>query len=363
MLCENILSEEDNDPLTKDIEDEEIWDAIKRMNCGKSPGSDGLPVEFYKKIWKFIKPHFLEVIKCMLERELSTSQYEGIIKLISKKEDLELLENWRPISLLNVDYKICAKMLANRLKYVMEKIISKEQFCGVPGRSIVECNNFMRDIIQYSNDENVNVGLLNLDWAKAFDRVSIDFLFKIMGRLGFSNIFLKWLKIMYKTCNSSLCINGIISSPFRIKRSVRQGCPLSMMLYVIFQEPLYLAIKANALVVPPSFPNMMTIKIQGYADDSTVIVTSDLALQEVCKVIEKFEEATGALLNKEKTSIMGIGSWSKRATWPVNWLKRVENTKILGIEFFCNYEETVENNWNTVIEKIRNHATCYHRGI
>ena len=352
-LCESKLTKEDNDLLTHDIDEEEIWDNIKRMNSGKSPGSDGLPVEFYKKFWKIIKTHFHEVIKCMLDKELCKSQYEGVIKLLPKSGDLELMENWRPISLLNVDYKICAKILASRLKVVMHKVVSSEQYCGIMGRSIVDCNNTMRDVIQYSVDNQLNVAILNLDWSKAFDRVCINFLFKIMNSLGFSNCFLSWLKILYKSSVSSLCINGIMSSSFPIERSVRQGCPLSMMLYVIFQEPLYLAIKANTNIISPTFPNGLTVKVQGFADDSSVIVSTDKSLEETHSVIIRFEKATGASLNKNKTTVMGVGNWAKRSIWPLDWVKSVNSTRILGIYFHCSYEETLERNWNEVITKMK----------
>ena len=93
---------------------------------------------------------------------------------------MELVENWRPISLLNVDYKICAKVLANRMRLVMDKVISAEQYCGVNGRSIINCNNVIRDIVYYSTETQSNVALLNLDWSKAFDRVDTKFLCRIM---------------------------------------------------------------------------------------------------------------------------------------------------------------------------------------
>ena len=85
-----------------------------------------------------------------VKEKMSDSQNLGIIKLSPKSGDLELIENWRPISLLNVDYKIISKTIANRLKNVLEKIISPEQYCGVPNRSIINCNNnSIRDIVNY----------------------------------------------------------------------------------------------------------------------------------------------------------------------------------------------------------------------
>ena len=351
--CTTKLDDDDNDMLNNDIDLEELWNAIKRMKSGKSPGNDGITIEFYKKFWKVIKNDFIEVVRYVLEHErLSTSQYEGTIKLGPKGGDPELIQNWRPISLLNVDYKIISKTLSDRLKQVMGKIISKEQYCGIPDRSIIHCNNTMRDIINYVRDNDLQAGLLNLDWSKAFDRVNLSFLFNVMKKFGFSDKFIKWIKTLYKDCKSSICVNGLLTSNFSIQRSVRQGCPLSMLLYVIFQEPLYIAIKENKRIITPRMPNGMRIPIQGYADDSTIIFSLDNSLFEIFEEIKHFENATGAQLNKDKTCIMGIGMWTGRNTWPIAWLNTVEYSKILGIYFHNSYLETCEKNWTIIIEKV-----------
>ena len=92
-----------------------------------------------------------------------------------------------------MDYKILSKILAERMKSILHKVIHNKQFCGIPGRSIVQCNMEMRDIIYYANDSNSNLEILNLDWYKAFDLVPIDFIFKILQALGFGENFVKWI--------------------------------------------------------------------------------------------------------------------------------------------------------------------------
>ena len=370
-FCTNKLDEDDVDMLKKEVEEEEIFTAIKSLNVGKSPGKDGLPAEFYKKFWHLLKPHFTQVIRYALTEDLSNSQYEGILKLLPKSGDLELAENWRPISLLNVDYKICAKVLANRMRLVMKKVISPEQYCGVNGRSIIDCNNMIRDTVYYSSEIQSDLALLNLDWSKAFDRVDTKFLWKIMKSFGFPESFVNWLMILYKNNRSQLCINGVISDSFRINRSVRQGCPLSMLLYVIFQEPLYLAIKSNVKIIPPRLPNNLDNKLQGYADDSTIFVTTDESLIMVHKEIKRFEKATGSHLNLDKTKILGIGNWRNKSSWGIDGIKSVDKTNILGIEYHGTYEETCKENWEKVKNKISRLSvmleqrvlTLYQKGI
>ena len=164
---------------------------------------------------------------------MSSTQKTAIVTLNPKDENCELLSNMRPISLTTCDYKIFTKILSNRLKLVIPKIISPEQYC-CPDKSIVDCNAIVRDIVYYCSTENMQGAIINLDWSKAFDRVDNDFLRKVMGRLGINQTFINWIELIYTDIRSSVMINGILTEAFSVQRGIRQGCPLSMLLYVIF---------------------------------------------------------------------------------------------------------------------------------
>jgi len=117
----------DNDRMScdKDISIDELHNALTSMAKNKSPGSDGLTVEFYLHFWQLLKDILFKVYKTVENENVMTrSMRHGIISLIYKKGDRRQLTNWRPISLLNVDYKILARVMANRLKYVLPNIIS-----------------------------------------------------------------------------------------------------------------------------------------------------------------------------------------------------------------------------------------------
>ena len=153
-----------------------------------------------------------------------------------------------------IDVKIVAKILANRLKPIMPNIISENQYY-VNGKSIVDCNNKMRDILYYVNSNNISGALINLDWEKAFDRVDWTFLTKILKKFGFPEFTIKWLMNLYTNITSSCLINRYITREFKIERGVRQGCPMSMLVYVLFQEPLYLAFKYCNTILPIRIQN------------------------------------------------------------------------------------------------------------
>ena len=112
----------------------------------------------------------------------------------------------------------------------------------------------MRDILYYASQNQITGALINLDWEKAFDRVSWEFLIRILQKMGFPQFVINWIKILYTDVCSSCLINGYISKEFKIERGVRQGCPLSMLLYVLFQEPLYLAIEKSKKMLPLELP-------------------------------------------------------------------------------------------------------------
>ena len=125
----------------------ELTASLKSLNTAKAPGSDGLTVEFFTKFWRLLGPLLLEVInQCFDDGELSNSMKSSVTRLSFKKRgDIKDLKNWRPISLLNVDYKICSKSITLRLSKVLDTIIDPDQTCSIPGRSISSNLIMLRD--------------------------------------------------------------------------------------------------------------------------------------------------------------------------------------------------------------------------
>ena len=357
------LDDIDREELNKDFSKGEILKIIRSFNKNRTPGIDGLPVEFYLENWDIIGDDFTSLVKFIMENKcISVSQRKGVITLIHKGGEEKELKNWRPISLLCVDYKIISKLLANRMKEVLDKVIGDSQFCCIPGRSIVHCNMLIRDVIYYVNSRGTNAAFLKLDWHKAFDLVNTEFLFKSMKCLGFGDEFVTKVSMLYNQIESAMCINNNITSFFPIKRSVRQGCPLSMMLYAIYQESFFLAIKENVNVKPLVLPDHTILKSVGYADDNNIIITSEDSLKEVDNIVKDFELATNSKINRnEKSRIYSMGGWKDKRDWPLQWVKQ-DTTSLftLGIHHCNDYKETLKNNWELVINKIDNHVKVLH---
>ena len=295
------VSEIDNETLTEPLDLDEIDKALNSTENHKSPGIDGLPYEFYKTFWDILKYDLHEILTYMITNlSLTQSQSLGIITLQPKSGNKTLLSNWRPITLMTCDYKILTKVFANRLKCIIPRIISNEQFC-CPGKSIIDSNLVMRDVLYYCNENNIQGAVLSLDWSKAYDRVDHNFVYAVSNRLGFCESFIKIVKLFCSNVRSVVQINGNLTKTFYIGRGIRQGCPMSMIVYVLFKEALYCHIKSLHSIKGPELPNGNSLKILGYADDTNLILRDNVSIIEAVKIIKKFENATGAILNEEKT--------------------------------------------------------------
>ena len=184
------LSEDDKQKCEGLITQEEVIQAMKNMVNNKSPGSDGLSVEFYKTFWNIIGKDLIEVYNYSYSNgELAESQKLSLVSLIYKKGDKADLNNWRPISLLNVDYKILAKVIANRLRKVISKVCNSGQCGYIPGREIGDAIIFTRDVIEYAKIQNKPLIFVSLDQTKAFDKLNRNFLFKVLRKFNFGDQF------------------------------------------------------------------------------------------------------------------------------------------------------------------------------
>ena len=237
------ISHKDMHALNADLTDDELLKATSQLKKDKSPGLDGLPVEFYQQYWYLLKDLYMAFVRAIRTGNIPNGKNTSVIKLIYKnKGEIFLLENYRPISLMNVDIKILCKALANRLLTVLPTIIHTSQ-TAVYGRRIDQTVHLIRDLIDLANKEDDTVAFVFLDQEKAFDRVNHDFLFKIMKAFGLPDNFINWVKILYSNASALVNVNGFLSTPIPLKGGVRQGCPLSSLLYVMVIEILAIQLR------------------------------------------------------------------------------------------------------------------------
>ena len=353
------LSQEEQNLCEGPLTEKECLTSLKQMADGKTPGTDGLPAEFYKIFWDDISGALLAALNFAYENgQLAMTQRRGIIKLIPKKEaDLKILKNWRPLSLLNCDYKIAAKSIANRIQSTLPKLINNDQTGFIKGRFIGENIRLIDSIINYTNDQSIPGLILLLDFEKAFDTLEWSFVEKTLQHYGFGPSIQKWIQTLYCDIESGVMNNGWMSECFKIERGVRQGCPLSPYLFVLSVEVLASAIRSDQHIKGISV-NQKEIKLSQYADDTTLILDgSKDALETSLDVIGKFSKISGLRLNNKKTEALWIGSKarSQDIMFPEKGF-RWQHLKIktLGVWLSIEPELTVKLNFNEKKEKVRN---------
>ena len=302
-------------------------------------------MEFYVKFWDVLGPDLVSVLNsCLVSGSLALSQRRGIISLSFKKGDRLDPRNWRPITLLNVDYKLASRAIAGRLLKVIHLIVAKDQTCGVPGRFIGENVALLRDVADYASSSGASVAILSLDQEKAFDRVDWSFMRSTLCTMGFGPSFISWVDLFYHRVQSAVNVNGYLSSFFSLSRGVRQGCPLSPLLYVLVSEVLAVNIRCNprisGLCLPGAFP---LSPISQYADDTSLILSSDDAIVAAFESYALFEQASGSKLNQSKSKGLWLGGSSY-------YYYSSSKLKVLGV--FIGVGDLEADNWRPRIDAV-----------
>ena len=358
ILFDNIpkLSNDDTQFMDERLCMDDCTAAVKALKRGKSPGSDGLTADFYKFFWSDIKENVLDSLQYAYKNNpLSNEQRRAILRLIPKKDkDNTDLKNWRPISLLNTDYKILAHALSIRLQKVLPKIISHDQngylknrFIGFNVRTII-------DAIEYSYYNNLNTLLAFLDFEKAFDKINWKFMDKTLLNFGFGEAFRKWIKIMYTDISSCVLNNGYTSKYFTLKCGIRQGCPLSALLFIMAVEILAITIRKNENIKGISL-GANEIKITQLADDTTLILKDITSLHLALNILYMFHKSSGLKLNYTKTEILPLGSTihTQKRHFNLKWVK--DKIYALGTWFYKDPSKITEINCQRKLEAL--HST------
>ena len=203
------------------------------MELGKTPGSDELPAEFYRVFWTDISKLLIKALNYAHEiGQLSITQRRGVIKLIPKKADAEpyFIKNWRPLTLLNCDYKLAAKALANRMKTVLPALISCDQTGFMKGRFIGENIRLIDYVISFTKEKNIPGLLLFWDFEKAFDTIERAFIIKSLQYFGFGPSIVNWVKCFYSNIESCWT-----NSFFKIERGAGGRVALCLHIFLSFQ--------------------------------------------------------------------------------------------------------------------------------
>ena len=290
---------------------EEILEEVSKLKNNKAPGIDGLTAEFYKNNKETIAPLLKELYdECIEKGKLTTTMRTAVITLLYKKDDKDLLKNYRPISLLTMEYKILTKIMSARLTECLPNNIDPQQTGFIKGRNIRENIRIMKYIFEQLEEDDTQHGyLVLLDFAKAYDRVDRKYMLDITDAFGVGCYFQRMIETIYNTPMAQVLVNGYLTRPITLKCGVRQGCPLSCALFIMCIEPLGCSIRTNKRIQGIQIKGTKKrIKATYFADDSSATITKQKQINTLRKeCIGLYEEGSGAKLNDDKTVIIPMG--------------------------------------------------------
>ena len=249
----------------------EFENVVKNFKNNKSPGWDGLTAEFYKTFWEDIRSTLFLAFQESVERgTLTPSQRIGILTLLPKPKspiELNFLKNWRPITLLNVDYKMFAHVIKNRIIKALPNVITKVQSGFQAGRSTCDSLILMCLTLEHFH-ENTEEGLLmQVDLEKAFGSVEHNFLFKVIKKLGFGEYLTGLIRTAFNGCFSYANINEHLSSPIFLLKGLHLGSPLSPVLFLLISQVLTNKLEGNTEIKGLKISDI-DILINLFADDT-----------------------------------------------------------------------------------------------
>ena len=256
----------------------------------------------------------------------------ALVKLLHKKNGRRDIGNYRPLSLLCVDYKILAKETTERIKPVLTQVIGNDQQGFIMGGDITGNLILVKEIIEYCKEENVDAYMILMDFQKAYDRVDRDAMEQTMREMNFPSTIMELINLLYTDAEAIVIVNNKFGTKFKTNGGVRQGCPLSPYLFILVLELMAIemrddesiqGIKLAAETIHPTTTHIAKFissfshkeqqientddRLSMFADDSATLVTAINQILPARINIGIYEGGSGAALNESKTILVKLG--------------------------------------------------------
>ncbi|XP_039114040.1 uncharacterized protein LOC120249550 [Dioscorea cayenensis subsp. rotundata] len=308
-LAKDLLSQQDLSSLDNPFSQEEIRRAVFDLNADKAPGPDGFPIFFFQKYWEIVKD---DIYKLCDDFYWGRANLERInwanIALIPKNQSSENPSQFRPISLINSSLKIISKILANRLRSKINALIDETQSAFIKGRCITDNIVAANELIFYMQKHRLPGLILKVDFANAFDTVDWEFLLELLHASGFSDKWISSINSIFTSTKAKFLINGNQSGYIRYRRGLRQGDPLSPLLFALVVDVLSTmfnnALNSGILYgVALGGTGIRMCHLQ-YADDLLILTNGGVEDLRIIKLIlYLFECISGLKVNSDKTCL------------------------------------------------------------
>jgi len=288
----------------------EVKKAVFDLNHDSAPGPGGFGACLFQTYWDIIHQDvYATVLEFFQTSWLSPDFNANTLVLIPKIPNADRIEHYRPIALANFKFKIVSKVIADRLAVILPSIISKEQRGFVKGRNIKDYIALASEAINVHDKRSFGGNLaLKIDVSKAFDTISWDFLIKVLKQFGFHNTFTNWISSILHSAKISISINGAQHGYFNCRRGVRQGDPLSPLLFCIAEEVLSRSIKKlvdDGKVEQIAASRSKLIPSHYFYDDDLMVYCKGKlsSLESLKEIFTRYANCSGQIVNINKSSI------------------------------------------------------------
>ena len=303
------LTKTQQQDLVKEFSMEEIFEALQATDGSKAPGPDGINAGVLRSLWPAIKEDVLQFFSDFHSTSFVPKGYNAsFIALVPKIDNPTLPSHFRPISLMNSVMKLLSKVLARRLKYVMHFLVSPVQSAFIQGRQISDSIIVANEVIFALQKKKSRGMVLKIDFEKAFDKIRWEFVFEVLRNMGFDCKWVDWITSIFNSSTISVLVNGATTDEFTPSRGLRQGDPLSPLIFNLVGEVLSKLLDRaleHKIIEGVSLPNVhRPISHLQFADDVILFLSQDVnSIMGVKRVLQCFQIISGLKINFSKSSL------------------------------------------------------------
>ncbi|KAJ0599248.1 putative RNA-directed DNA polymerase [Helianthus annuus] len=359
LVCPNIvkISDDVSVQIESKFSVEEIKAAVFECGDDRAPGPDGFNFRFYKRYWSLFVNDFVSIMDYFHETGvINVGCGSSFIALIPKRRDPLGLNDYRPISLVGVVNKVVSKVLANRLKRVLEPIISVSQSAFLSGRSILDGPLVINEVCSWLKKHKKKALLLKIDFEKAYDNISWKFVLDVLSQMGFGSKWCSWIWGILSSARASVLVNGSPTFEFNCEKGMRQGDPISPFLFVVAMEALSCLVSManevgvfSGIQLPNDGPNLSHLF---FADDAIFVGEWEEGnALNIVRILRCFFACSGLKINFSKSNLFGIGVTIEDVVVMADLVGCAPDSlpfKYLGLKVGANMNRV--NNWRPVYD-------------